>query len=143
MFFSKKTTYSLRALLNLIPTYPDGCISVTTIARKEKISKKFLDQLFSQLNKVDIIKSKKGKYGGFCLNRHPGEILLIDIIEALDGPIAVAECANQYMKCAMRSDCKVNLLISDLQLLIKKYLERLTLKSLFERVPENLPEYSI
>jgi Rrf2 family protein len=143
MVFSKRTTYGLRALIHLVPLYPDGYSAVSAIAEKEKISKRFLDQLFSQLNRANIVQSKKGKYGGFYLQREPGAILLSDIVEAFEGPLAVAECGNKYAKCAIRGHCKVNLLIDDLQMMLKKYLGSITLKGLSERIPENAHNYII
>ncbi len=94
MNFSKKAEYGLRAMVFLAKNYP-VTKSVREISLAENISAKYLEQLFSKLKQEKIVVSRKGKDGGYTLYRRPSAIKVGQIIEALEGPIKIMNCANK------------------------------------------------
>lgn len=72
-----------------------GPVSLKSIAERQDISEHYLEQLFSVLRKVELVKSVRGAQGGYVLTRSPAEITVGDIIRALEGPIAPVECVNE------------------------------------------------
>lgn len=99
---SKKTKYALSALLHLAKNQGSDPISAAIIAEKENIPLKFLEAILTDLKKAKLIKSKKGKAGGFWLHKTPAEINMAMVMRLFDGPIAILPCATHeyYEKCA-------------------------------------------
>lgn len=97
MKFSTKGEYGLRAAVNLARCYPQKK-SIKDISSEEKISVKYLERLMGELRKNNIVKSFKGKEGGYVLFEHPERIKIGSVIESTEGPISI--------KC-YRSGCKM------------------------------------
>ena len=98
---SSKTKYGLKALLTLAREHGSGPISVATLAARNEIPKKFLEAILLELNRHDIVGSKKGKTGGYFLRRPPEEITFGQAIRVLEGPLAAVPCVSRtaYRRC--------------------------------------------
>lgn len=70
-------------------------LQVKEIAAKHGISPQYLEQLLSRLKKPGLIRAVRGQKGGFVLTRLPQEISLVEVLEALEGPLAIAESVAQ------------------------------------------------
>jgi Rrf2 family protein len=101
---SKKTQYALRALTYLALNYDGEPVKISTIAIKQRIPLKFLENILVELKNAGLLESKKGKGGGYVLKLSPKKISLATVIRVINGPIALMPCAslNFYEKCA---DC--------------------------------------
>lgn len=91
---SKKSQYAFRALSYLVGKKNDGPVLISDIATKKKIPIKFLENILLELKKAEILDSKKGKGGGYFLNRDPALISLATIIRLVNGPIAMIPCVS-------------------------------------------------
>ncbi len=91
---SKKSKYGLKALLALAVSYDQGLLQIKDIAARQDIPRQYLEQIFNQLGKANIIKSVRGKYGGYSLARPPGQILAAEIITLLEGGIEFIPMTN-------------------------------------------------
>jgi len=102
---SKKTKYGLKALGYLAKQDSSEPTQISTIAKSENISQKFLESILLTLRKAGFLGSKKGKGGGYYLLKNPEEIKIASVYRILEGPIAMVPCVslNFYEKC---SDCK-------------------------------------
>ena len=127
MRFSTRAGYGLRAMVNLAKNYPDQK-SIHEISKEEGISLKYLEQLFRTLKKNNLVKSQKGREGGYALSRNPKIIRVGEIIETLEGPIAPMECASG--KCDIKCSCASSIVWTKLQTQIKKTLYGIKLKDL-------------
>ena len=101
---TNKGKYGLKAMLHLARLREDEIAQVAQIARSNNIPKKFLDQILSDLRRVGLVHSKKGKAGGYALAKPAKEIKVGEIVRAIDGPIAPFLCASMtaYRSC---DDC--------------------------------------
>jgi Rrf2 family protein len=101
---SKKTQYGLKALGYLAEKYGEGPVLIAEIAEAKKIPLKFLESILLLLKQNEILISKKGKGGGYCLLTAPKNISIAKAIRIIDGPIALLSCVsiNFYEKCV---DC--------------------------------------
>ena len=101
---TKKSQYAFRALTFLAQQKNNEPVLIADIAVKKNIPIKFLENILLELKKSSILHSKKGKGGGYFLNKKPEEIKLAAIMRLMDGPIALLPCVslNFYQKC---SDC--------------------------------------
>lgn len=85
MNLSKKSRYGITALIDLAVYAKDQCVQLSSIAERNNISVKYLEQIFSSLRKSGLVRSVKGPQGGYLLAKSPESITVADVIYALDG----------------------------------------------------------
>jgi Rrf2 family protein len=92
---SQRAKYALRAMVGLASNGKRAPVSVTALARDAKIPRAFLEQIFSELRRHNLVVSHRGSQGGFMLARDPRDISFAEIIRYVDGPLALAPCASR------------------------------------------------
>lgn len=102
---SKKTKYAIRALIALGEQFGGDSMNILSISQKEKIPKKFLEQILLEMRNAGFLYSKKGAGGGYSLLKNPEEINLVQVMRLTGGPIAQLPCVslNFYQRC---EECK-------------------------------------
>lgn len=92
MKLSTKSRYGLRALFDI--AFHSGMLpgQIKDISRRQQISPRYLEQIFQELKKAGLLKSKRGPQGGYRLTRKPEEITVLDVIRATEGKLALVEC---------------------------------------------------
>lgn len=98
---SKKTKYAIRALIALGEQFGGEPLNILSISQKEKIPKKFLEQILLEMRNAGFLYSKKGAGGGYSLLKNPSEINLVQVMRLTGGPIAQLPCVslNFYQRC--------------------------------------------
>ena len=101
---TNKGKYGLKAMVHLAGMAVGQPALVADIAATNAIPKKFLDAILGELRTAGFVHSKKGRGGGYVLARPATEIMVGQIIRALDGPLAPIGCASRafYRRC---EDC--------------------------------------
>jgi Rrf2 family protein len=101
---SQKARYALRALLYLAAHAGDGPVQIAEIAEHEHIPRKFLEAILAELRKPGIVRSHRGRNGGYSLGRAARDISFADVLRVTDGPLALSPCVSvmAYRKC---EDC--------------------------------------
>jgi len=131
--FTTKTEYGLKAMTALAKNGKNNNpLSLTEISKKEHISQSYLEHLFVKLKANDLVKSIKGVSGGYKLSRSPKEINIFEIVEALEGPLAVFYCMageNGKVACSVNG-CLTKKVWDELQKNIIKTLRKFTLANL-------------
>ena len=94
---SQKSDYGLILLSNVAKS--KGVISVSSIAKKNKLSSKFLSQVALELKKAGILKSKEGITGGYSLAKSAKQIKVLDVLTVLDGGLVKGECFEDDHEC--------------------------------------------
>lgn len=82
--FPTRVLYGLKAVLVLASRYGEGSLSVSQIAKKERISVPYLEQILNGLKKKGLVKSVRGPQGGYALDRKPAEVTLQSLFDALE-----------------------------------------------------------
>lgn len=95
MKLSTKGRYGLRAMIDMARWGDNSAISSHTIAEREGLSERYLEQIMVPLKRAGLIKSIRGFQGGYVLARNSQDITAGDIIRALEGPIAPVECVSE------------------------------------------------
>jgi Rrf2 family transcriptional regulator, iron-sulfur cluster assembly transcription factor len=108
VFFSKKCEYALQAILLMAAFEDDRVYPAEDISKKLKIPKEFISKILQSLTEVGLIKSKKGKAGGFKLAKDPKIIKLIDVVEAVDGLESFNNCVLGFPNCSQEKPCPVH-----------------------------------
>jgi Rrf2 family protein len=87
MRFSAKGEYGVLAVFELAQHAEETPLQAKTIAKKQRIPLRFLEQVLSSLRKAGLVESVRGAQGGYILSRSPSEIRIRDVLEAIEGPI--------------------------------------------------------
>jgi Rrf2 family protein len=90
-------------MLELAINSDRGTIQLNEIARKEKISPKYLSIVIIPLRTAGLVKSKRGPFGGYSLAKPSNKITLKEIIDVLEGGMCIVDCIKDPKKC-LRSD---------------------------------------
>lgn len=86
---SSKGRYGVRAVFDIAFHSAGQATQIKTIAERQAIPPRFLEQIFQDLKKAGLVGSKRGPRGGYMLAKPPEEILIGDIVRALEGPIVL------------------------------------------------------
>ena len=90
MKFSQKSRYAIKALIDIAINGKDGKVTVYSIAERNGISVKFLEQILAMLRKSGIVKSVHGTKGGYFLNKRPSEITVAEVLYAVEGDFTIS-----------------------------------------------------
>jgi len=117
MKFSTKSTYGIRAMVNLAKNSKGVSLSLAKIAEEEKISLGYLERLFSKLKKAGLVKSERGVNGGYSLTRRAEDISILDIVKTLEGDISYFRCIDEdgVVSCDSLDVCGAVKVLSRLQ----------------------------
>ncbi|MEI8357431.1 MAG: hypothetical protein RL698_2364 [Pseudomonadota bacterium] len=105
MQVSRRVDYALRAAIHLAQRPPGQAASVADISASEAIPKKFLEKILQDLIHAGVAVSRRGAHGGYALTRDPGEISFKQVMEAVEGPIALNVCTGGPNLCSVSPTC--------------------------------------
>ena len=92
-------------ILDLAQHYGQGAIQLGEIAKRQKISLKYLEQIIRPLKKADYVKSFRGAKGGHMLNKPPEEITVGEIVAVLEGGDTLIQCDQDPATCERKDLC--------------------------------------
>lgn len=105
---SRKIDYGLRAMVHLA-TIPAGTVvSFREVARKMSVPEDFLAKILKSLVDEGLVRSARGPHGGYALAKPASEISFLDVIEAIEGPIALNVCLDPDDVCARQTVCMMH-----------------------------------
>ena len=99
MQITRQADYAVRAVLHLAQLGPHEKAATSQIAEDQDIPLSFLAKIIAQLSVAGILQTMRGARGGVTLARAPEEISLLDVVEAIDGPIMLNECVQESYDC--------------------------------------------
>ncbi|MGA9523666.1 MAG: Rrf2 family transcriptional regulator [Myxococcaceae bacterium] len=103
---SRKIEYGLRAMIFLAAQPPDLVVSFREIARRMDVPQEFLAKILKTLVGKGYVKSTRGAHGGYTLAMPPSQISMLDVIEAVEGPIKVNVCQDDsHDGCHLTHSC--------------------------------------
>ena len=106
MRLTAKSEYGVLASIDLACNYGEGPVSAREIAERRSIPPRFLEQLFVSLRRAGIVTAVRGAHGGFTLTREPSLITVLDVVEALEGPLTASVCdSEREIGCLKSGSC--------------------------------------
>ena len=115
MQITRQADYAVRAVYYLTQLGVDSRAATSQIAEEQHIPPSFLAKIISQLSVAGLLHTSRGARGGVSLARTPEEISLLDVVEAIDGPILLNECVADGGSCTFTSDCPMRPIWCDAQ----------------------------
>lgn len=133
MRLSTRGRYGTRLMVDLAEHYADGPIPLAEIAKRQDLSVKYLEQLIILLKGSGLIRSTRGRRGGYMLARKPEKISVGQIIEVLEGRLAVVDCVTDPELCERSPDCPTRDIWVGMTDVLKKQLFSLSLKDILQK----------
>lgn len=130
MIFSSATEYAIRGLSELAARNPSGTVMLDDLIVGTGLPRDFVAKIFQKLVRAGILRSAKGRGGGFALARPQHEIRLLDIVEAVEGPRLLDACVVGLEKCNDSMPCAQHDLYKPIRQRLKDYLYTTTLADL-------------
>lgn len=142
MIITRATEYAIRAVLHLAKQPRGEIVLKKDICRTQDITPAFLTKILQPLIKAGIVGSQRGVGGGFYLVRAPGEITLLDIVQAEEGPIYLNQCLIEGEGCERDMFCPVHGAWKQVRQEMLAILDRHTFAQLVEQEKTNLRRLS-
>ena len=115
MQITRQADYAVRAVLHLARTGNTERAATSTIAKEQNIPPSFLAKIISQLSIAGLLHTSRGARGGVTLAREPKDITLLEVVEAIDGPIQLNECVQGNGSCPFEDNCPIRIVWCDTQ----------------------------
>lgn len=132
MLISTKGRYALRVMLDLMEC-GDGYVPLTEIAERQQISEKYLEGIIAMLSRAGLVKSLRGKGGGYCAVRSAEEYTVGEILRITEGSLAPVTCLEEGAAVCPRSgECRTLPMWEKLHRTISNFLDSVTLASILD-----------
>ena len=137
---SRLTDYAT-VLLAALASEPQRLQTAAALAGQTRIAAPTVSKLLKQLHRAGLVSSTRGLHGGYQLARPPAQISAAAILDALEGPVALTDCAVGHGNCEIEQTCRVGRVWQRLNLAIRRALYDVSLAQLagLDAAPARLP----
>jgi FeS assembly SUF system regulator len=135
---SRLTDYGT-VLLAHLARHPEVRASASELAHATRLGEPTVRKLLKALARGGLVVSHRGARGGYALARPPAEIDAVQIIDALEGPVALTECSGEHSSCEHERDCALNLGWPAINAAVRDALKAVTLAQLAGPKPTIAP----
>ncbi len=126
MRLSVAAELAIRGVSVLAARYGDGPVTLSKLCDIRSLPKQYLAKIFSALSRADLVTPIRGKRGGYKLSHSPEDISLLQVIEAVEGPLALNLCQFDPPKCD-EFQCSLRKVWDELQETLRSRLQSVTL----------------
>lgn len=130
MELTRKGEYAIRGIVYLASRPGDQVCLLSEIAAAVDVPQTFLAKIFQQFSKIGLVRSYRGTGGGFMLGRTPDKISLLEVVEAVEGPIIPNRCVTGAGECDRSPTCNVHPVWIVVQSQVRDILAKVSLKEL-------------
>lgn len=137
MMISTKGRYALRIMLDIAEYQNDGYVPLKDSAKRQEISKKYLEQIVTIPGVSKMLEANRGKSGGYRLAKKPEEYTVGDVIRAAEGSLCPVTCLEEnHSSCSRSATCSVLPVWKGLDDVINEYLDSVTLRDILDQKAE-------
>lgn len=133
MELTRKGEYAIRGIVYLASQPANQVCLLSDIASSVDVPQTFLAKIFQQFSKIGLVKSYRGTGGGFVLGRAADKITLLEVVEAVEGPIIPNRCVIGVGECIRDATCNIHPIWVKIQLQVRGSLQEVTLKDLVQQ----------
>ena len=132
--FSKKVEYGMMALLEVANHTPEDLVTAKALARQFHIPPEIMGKVLQVLKRNNLLESVQGVNGGYLLRKSLDKISLLDVIEALDGPVNLVSCSNgKFCDCEQLLHCNIKTPLEIIQNELAQFFYSITLDDIRNR----------
>jgi len=124
---TRQTEYGIKTMIELAQSPEGQFISARTISERQEIPETFLHKTLQLLSRAGLVVTQRGVQGGVRLAVAADEITILDILNAIEGPLAINVCLSPGYPCNNKQDCKLRSILSRAQDALTAELSRETL----------------
>ena len=144
MKISTKGRYALRLMVDLAEHKDSGFIALKDVAKRQNISKKYLEQIVPVLNGAGLLTTNRGNRGGYKLAKEPKEYTVGDILRITEGSIAPVSCLeSEVNSCERKNFCQTLYVWEGLYKVVNEYLDRITVQDIVDKIGNTTVDYII
>jgi Rrf2 family protein len=133
MKLSTRGRYGARAVLELAKHYEKGVLKLDEIAKRQDISRKYLEQIMMALISAGQVRTVRGKRGGFILTRPPEQVRLSEVLRVLEGSMSPVFCLDDPNSCKRAKDCVTRDVWKRMNKAMMGVLDSITLRDLADK----------
>lgn len=133
MRINTKVRYAIRMLADIAHHEGEGPVALKDVAQRQQLPKLYLSQLAAPLKAASLLRSVWGNKGGYKLERPASQVTLLDIMEAVEGPVAVLDCVLDTNYCERADYCECIGVWRQINEAIVRTLEQYTLADLVHK----------
>src|SRR5574341_2407396 len=122
MELSRQADYAVRAMVEVASRSDESRVQTNEIACRQQIHSALLPRIIASLSRAQLIRTYRGNQGGVSLARPASEISLLEVIQAIDGPICLNRCTYQPSRCDRHHFCRVHLVWKQAQVYLNQLL---------------------
>jgi FeS assembly SUF system regulator len=126
---SKLTDYGTMVLACLAAR-PEERLTATSVAERTRLGLPTVSKLLKSLQRAGLVASSRGAHGGYRLARPAARISAAEIIDAIEGPVAITECSGNHSACDLETVCSTGTAWQRVNLAIRRSLDELSLAQL-------------
>jgi Rrf2 family iron-sulfur cluster assembly transcriptional regulator len=130
MRLTRGSDYAMRGMIYLARQSTDKVCLVSEVAEAQSVPESYLAKIFQDLSRSGLVVSHRGAKGGFALAREPDKITLRQVIEAVEGPIALSPCLDERVGCELSEMCEMHLTLAEAQAQLLQVLNGSTLQDI-------------
>lgn len=105
MQITRASDYAVRVMIHLASLPPDSTVRQAEFSKATEVSGHFLSKVLQQLVRARLIRSQRGSGGGYVLATSAERISLLDVVEAMEGPVRLNQCLEEGLSCNQKSWC--------------------------------------
>ena len=144
MKISTKGRYALRLMVDLAEHRDSGFIALKDVAKRQNISKKYLEQIVPVLNGAGLLATNRGNRGGYRLAKEPKEYTVGDILRITEGSIAPVSCLDSEVNlCERKNFCQTLYVWEGLYKVVNEYLDGITVQDIVDKIESVTVDYII
>ena len=144
MKISTKGRYALRLMVDLAEHKDSGFIALKDVAKRQNISKKYLEQIVPVLNGAGLLSTNRGNRGGYKLAKEPKEYTVGDILRITEGSIAPVSCLESDVNsCERKNLCQTLDVWEGLYKVVNEYLDSITVQDIVDKIGNTTLDYII
>ncbi len=145
MKLTQEDDYALRVVLFLYRYGQDRRIEAKMIAEHENVPLRFLLKLLRKLAVAGVVKSYMGYGGGYAVEKPPERVNLLEVIEAIEGPLAVTKCLEDVSGCNLgrAGSCEIHRALGGVQQRLAEDLRTITFQNLLKEFPPCAPDAQV
>ncbi len=133
---SRETDYASRIILHLALMPPGSRTTADEIAKRRLVPRTLIRRLVTRLRQGGLLLTTRGRGGGITLARPPAEISLLDVVQVIEGPLALNICTNDPSACPLTSVCPVHDTWVETQQMLTEQLQKATFEKLSQHERE-------
>jgi Rrf2 family protein len=134
MQITRASDYAVRVMIHLATLPLNSTVCQSDLAKATEVSGHFLSKVLQQLVRAGLIRSQRGAGGGYALTISAGSVSLLDVVEAIEGPVRLNQCLEEGPSCERKSWCPAHHVWAEAQAAVRTVLGGASMASLAARI---------